>query len=140
METIDIFKLLYQEVFLTGHIINENSLKYLLEEAKEVKENDNLLYEYIANGQVRINLYPYLKYYSIDNLYEKMLLSSKEEINKDIFYEVDYIKGASICENRILASLLYINVYNNLLPSPFFTTLGAGHPILISIISGCIYS
>ena len=65
---------------------------------------------------------------------------SKEEINKDIFYEVDYIKGASICENRILASLLYINVYNNLLPSPFFTTFGAGHPIFISIISGFDFS
>lgn len=117
METIDIFKLLYQEVFLTGHIINDNAQKYLSQEAKMLKANDDLLYEYIANGQVRVNLFPYLKYYHEDELINKMILSSKEEINKDIFFEVDYIKSYNICENRILASLLYIDVYNNLLPS-----------------------
>lgn len=118
METIDIFKLLYQETFLTGHIINDKSLQYLNNEINDLGDYSNLeLYEYIANGEIRINIKPYLKYHDVNSLYEIVLNSSKEEITKDIFTEVKYCKDAFLGDSRILSSLLYINIYNNLYPT-----------------------
>ena len=65
IETMDIYKMIYQAVYLTGHIINDDAKKYLEEEARKLSDNKNELYEYISNEVVRINLFPFLNYFQI---------------------------------------------------------------------------
>ena len=75
IETMDIYKMLYQSVYLTGHLVNNklNKVKdYLVNESKQlVKYNNGLLYEYISNDVVRINLKEYLEFDELEKLFDK---------------------------------------------------------------------
>ena len=62
-EVQDFIKLIFQSEFAGGHMIEsfDKALTYLNNEASTIDLNDNsLLYEYISDNIVRINLAPYL--------------------------------------------------------------------------------
>lgn len=121
METIDVYKMLFQEVFLNGHLVSEKAYDYLLAEYEKSNTNDKTaLYEYISDDVVRINLYPYkmfCKDIPLDKLFTSFLLSSKEKVQKDIFQEIEYVNEKRLCDNRVLSSLCNIGVGNNLIPT-----------------------
>ena len=77
IETMDIYKMLYQSVYLTGHLVNNKLNKvrdYLVNESKQlVKYNNGLLYEYISNDVVRINLQEYLEFDELEKLFDKFI-------------------------------------------------------------------
>ena len=77
IETMDIYKMLYQSVYLTGHLVNNKLDKvkeYLVNESNVlVKYENQLLYEYISNDVIRINLQPYLKFFDLESLYDKFV-------------------------------------------------------------------
>lgn len=64
--TSDYLKLIYQSEFGPGHLIKSksSSLNYLIEEIESIKviNDNNVLYEYISNDFIRVNLDIYKKY------------------------------------------------------------------------------
>ena len=91
IETIDIYKLIYQASFLAGHLIGSNAFDYLVKEANlcDNQTTQNELYEYISNDVVRVNLYPYLNYYSMESLFDLFSKCNNEYVNEN---DGDYLK------------------------------------------------
>lgn len=119
IETIDVYKLIYQASFLAGHIIGTKAYDYLVKEASLIDKNiQKDLYEYISNDVVRINLYPYLNYYSIDSLYELFAKcnDSDNSISKLMNYK-NYVKDMLTVENRVLEYLVNDGEINKTVPS-----------------------
>ncbi len=117
METIDVYKMLFQETFLNGHLVSEKAYDYLLSESNSCSLKENSLYEYISSSVIRVNIYPYKKYFSLEKLFSSFLLSSKEKTKKNIFQEIEYVNEKRLCDNRVLSSLCNIGVGNNLIPT-----------------------
>lgn len=86
----DIYKLVYQSFFASGHMIENKvtSLEYLENEMNSLDDIYQDLYEEIGNGYVRLNLRPFKKYnLSIDYLNDAFVQSAKvnnplEDFNK----------------------------------------------------------
>lgn len=124
IETMDIYKMLYQSVYLTGHLVNNKLNKvrdYLVNESKQlVKYNNGLLYEYISNDVVRINLQEYLEFDELEKLFDKFVKSSDQsqinKINKSLDEVVGIISDASFVENKVLNKLISMQSERNILP------------------------
>ena len=56
MEIEDYFKLVYQSHYGPKHLLNANVEEYILEELKQNLNDNDILYEYISNDFVRVNL------------------------------------------------------------------------------------
>lgn len=90
--TNDFLKLIYQSEFGPGHLIkSKSSLNYLIEELENIKmiNETNLLYEYISNDFIRVNLDIYKKYnldvYKLNTLfYETSMLIHKTNLSKKL--------------------------------------------------------
>lgn len=80
---IDIYKEIYQSLYLTGHLINDESLNYLINEWNECKSLSikKDLYEFIDSDVVRINLEPFS--FSLKELFTIFKESSEVKLNKD---------------------------------------------------------
>lgn len=129
IENMDIYKMIYQTVYLSGHLLSSNVYQYLQKEIQDISIN-NLrsncdLYEYISNEVVRINLVPYLNYINkskkkelidLTDLNNKFIESSKIKIDKDINEEIKIIKDANIVENKVVCKLNDMNSVRNILP------------------------
>ncbi len=126
IETMDIYKMIFQSIYKAGHIINERTLKYLeYEQSKITLDNAKELYEYISNDIVRVNLESYLSFYSLSDLYA-LFKSSTKQITKeddDNFTKlITLVKNANIVENKVLNKLevkakeelpVHSNMYKN---------------------------
>ena len=83
MRARDYYKLLYQGVFSVGHIMGEDALPKLLEEAERVRNlqpQDEPIVESISpdGGMVRVNLRPFIRGGgSLEALHKAMVESSK---------------------------------------------------------------
>ena len=55
-ECADAIKLCYQAAFGAEHMVSDNALCYLVEEAKAVGTTDEVLTEAISNDYMRVNL------------------------------------------------------------------------------------
>ena len=123
IETIDIYKMIYQASFLAGHIITDKAYDYLVKEADLCKNTDNSnneLYDYISDDVVRINLYPYLNYYSAQSLFELFKKCSGidlENANLKINSYKNHIKDMLTVENRVLEYLVNDGYVNKSIPS-----------------------
>ena len=120
IETIDIYKLLFQATHLAGHLISDKAYEYLKYEANKVsnKLQDNELYEYISNEVVRVNLYPYLNYYSLESLFDLFKKSSlKTQSNYLLIKYKDLVKDMMTVENRVLEYLVNDGIINKCIPS-----------------------
>lgn len=83
MTSVDIYKLIYQACFLTGHIVSSDSYRYLLD---EYHDSYNLslhkeLYEFIDSDVVRINLSSFD--FNLIELFNMVRKSSTVSLNKD---------------------------------------------------------
>ncbi len=83
----DYLKQIYQSEFAGGHMIKsiDSSLNYLIEESKDLGDNTPILYEYISDNVIRINIKPFINNFDINILnnlfYESSLLEySKKNI------------------------------------------------------------
>jgi len=100
-ETQDLLKLIYQSQYGTGHIVNNPnfSFNFLNEELKEVPTiSNNLLYEYISNDYIRLNLDTFIK-----------TSFPLEELN-DMFIQTSFIKNESNIASKIC---ILEDFYNN---------------------------
>ena len=85
----DIFKLLYQDNLLVGHLVENSQVKeYLEKEIKDLNLDSNeLIYEFISEDVVRINCLPFLKVYNLDCLIklfvQTSLLKTKNNLYQD---------------------------------------------------------
>lgn len=91
MEKLDIYKLIFQVNFLVGHLVDYGNVrKYLDEELLNCNNESSkyLLYEYISDDVVRVNIIPFLKLYSkeylIDLFYQTSKLPIKDNFSEDI--------------------------------------------------------
>ena len=124
IETMDIYKMLYQSVYLTGHLVNNKLDKvkeYLVNESNVLAKYENqLLYEYISNDVIRINLQPYLKFFNLESLYDKFVKSSDlryiNKVNKSLNELSSIICDASFVENKVLSKLTSMQSVRNILP------------------------
>ena len=116
MTTQDIVKLLYQNHFGPGHFIKdlETVKKYYFEELKQEYENSENLYEHIGNNFVRVNIFPYQKYYNNDDIINMFYKSSFFEINDSNIINnfKDCLK--SIPNDGFLDKYNYTNVHHTL--------------------------
>ncbi len=120
IETIDIYKLLFQATHLAGHLISDKAYEYLKYEANKVsnKLQDNELYEYISDEVVRVNLYPYLNYYSLESLFDLFKKSSLKTQSNDLLIKYkDLVKDMMTVENRVLEYLVNDGIVNKCIPS-----------------------
>lgn len=91
MEKIDLYKLLFQKNLLVGHLVTIGDIKdYLNKELKEINnlDDNSLLYEYISECVVRINLKPFLKVYSQERLLDLFYKSSSIETSNNLLNDV----------------------------------------------------
>lgn len=100
-DVTDFIKLIFQSEFAGGHMIKsfDHALSYLNSEISSLDLNDNsLLYEYISDNIVRINLVPYLNMgytaASLANIfYESSLYEYKNiNLNKKVDHLVNLLK------------------------------------------------
>lgn len=91
MEKLDIYKLIFQVNFLVGHLVDYGNVSKYLDEELLNCNNDlskDLLYEYISDDVVRVNIIPFLKLYSkeylIDLFYQTSKLPIKDNFNEDV--------------------------------------------------------
>lgn len=77
-ELTDYFKQIYQSEFAGGHLITDinQSLTYLECELQNSFSDSSLLYEYISDNMVRINIHPFIKLYNIQKLNDMFYSSS----------------------------------------------------------------
>lgn len=107
-DKLDIFKLLYQDNLLVGHLVNQGKARdYLNNEVINLNSSDdNLLYEFISETVVRVNLIPFLKVFDCDYLIELFVQTSLIE-SKNKLYQ----------ESLNLGLIDYYNMYRNNPPS-----------------------
>lgn len=117
MQDQDLYKLLYQSEFGTGHSI-ENSKIALTRLQNEINQltasNTKDLYEYISNDIIRINLETY-KYYNLDinNLFNAfVLLSYKTGDNDKFIYKLNEFNIPFVSKGPVHHSEIYNQVYN----------------------------
>lgn len=119
METIDVYKLIYQAAYLTGHLINNQAYDYLLKEClkKHVDLVHNELYEYITSDVARVNLHEYIKEYDIKDLFELFKKSSENNYSDRFLDYVKIAKDMLVCDNRIIDYLVTDGEVNKTIPS-----------------------
>ena len=88
-EIKDYLKQIYQSEFAGGHMIKskESSLEFLIKEYKLINTVNNVLYEYISDNIIRLNIKPAISHYEfeiINNLfYESSILHRNSNLLKD---------------------------------------------------------
>ena len=89
MKKIDIYKEIYQSMYLTGHLLNDNSYKYLINEWDDVKSLsiNKPLYEFIDSDVIRVNLESFNL--DIDELYDLFKKSSEVKLDKDYYKYIE---------------------------------------------------
>ena len=112
---LDIYKLIYQNNLLVGHLLKEtDALSYLDNEILNITdfdyENNKLLYEYISSDVVRVNIITFINSFSKDLLIdlfmktsliptnEKKLLDDVNSFNLDNIYKKYLDKAPSHSE------------------------------------------
>lgn len=89
--TQDFVKLLYQNTFGPGHFITNFDYikKYLENEISTITTTNDNLYEHIGNNTIRVNLYPYINNFNVNQLldyfYQSMSLYHKNENTIETF-------------------------------------------------------
>jgi hypothetical protein len=89
MKTTDVYKLLFQGVFGVGHIMGEEAMERLQEEAGRIDPEDHLgeplIEEITADGSmVRVNLRPFLRRgLPLDGLFKVMKETAVEGVAED---------------------------------------------------------
>lgn len=88
-ERVDIFKLLYQDNLLVGHLINSGkALEYLNLEIKDLDLSTNdLLYEFINEDVTRVNIIPFLKIYDCNYLIDLFIKTSKIKQKNNLYQD-----------------------------------------------------
>lgn len=111
-ETIDLYKIIYQASLGVNHILTNNAKDYLVKESENTNKQNDLLYEYISDKTVRINLYPFLNYYDVDTLFELFKNCNSYDLSKLNEYALE-LKEIFPFSNRIIDSLNnMVNNYN----------------------------
>jgi len=124
----DIFKMEYQSILGTGHLIkNEESvLKFLKEECDNLIYRDELLNEplteEIGNGMIRVNLRPYVhKKYSLEEL-AKMFYKTKDyskHQKTDLLFELEENKENIKCQCKTYKEEVYQELVQRLIDTDF---------------------
>lgn len=88
-ENLDIFKLVYQDNLLVGHLINlGKALEYLNLELKDLDLLSNdLIYEFISEDVTRINIIPFLKVYDCTYLIDLFIKTSKIKPKNNLYQD-----------------------------------------------------
>lgn len=78
-ELKDYLKQIYQSEFAGGHMIEskENSLEFLRKEFQSIENNNSILYEYISDNIVRLNIKPAIDIYGYEAVNNLFYESSK---------------------------------------------------------------
>lgn len=123
VEILDVYKLLYQSCYLTNHLVGAKAKDYLTSEIDKIISLDSieLLYEYISECAIRVNLIPYKNIClkddkNLDYLFNAFLKSSMEKTNKNIYEEFKYIKDSNFVDNRVMQKMIDINEKWGFLP------------------------
>lgn len=89
MEKLDLYKLVYQANMLVGHLVDQGKVsKYLEEEILNCNDSNDILYEYINEDVVRVNIIPFLKVYSKEKLIDLFYQTSKLPIRNKLVEDV----------------------------------------------------
>lgn len=116
MERIDLYKLLFQKNLLVGHLVNLGNIKKKLnEEIEDIKNIDDnyLLYEYISEDVVRINLKPFLKEYLQERILDLFYKSSLIETNNNLLNDVKMYALGDIYQDYLGRIPSHSEVYRN---------------------------